>query len=129
MMDPVADVLQALRLARSVCCLCELSAPWGIGFPQRQWSSFHFVLSGGLWLHAGGKPQQFGPGDFVLLPHGRPHQISDAPRTRAVPNERLAYEKLSEHSSLLRHGGAGAQTVLLCGVMGFEGQRFHPLFE
>jgi AraC-like DNA-binding protein len=128
-MDPVTDLLQALRLTHSFCCLCELSAPWGLAFPQRPWTSFHFIVSGEFWLHAGGKPQHFGPGDFVLLPHGRPHQISDAPRTRAIPVNQLVYEKLSESCSVLRHGGAGDRAVLLCGVMGFEGQNFHPLFE
>jgi AraC-like DNA-binding protein len=129
MLDPVTDLLQALRVSRSFCCICELSAPWGLGFPQRPWTSFHFVLSGGFWFNAGGKPQRFGPGDFVLLPHGRPHQISDAPRTHAVPVDQLVYEKLSESCSVLRTGGPGEPAVLLCGVMGFEGQRSHPLFE
>jgi AraC-like DNA-binding protein len=129
MLDPVTDVLQALRLSRSVCCICELSAPWGIAFPQRPWTSFHFVVQGGAWIQADGEPQHFAPGDFVLMPHGRPHQICDAPRTRAVPVGELTYEKLSETCTFLRHGGAGEPTALLCGVMGFEGQLAHPLFE
>jgi AraC-like DNA-binding protein len=129
MMDPVTDLLQALRLTRSFCCLAQLSAPWGLAFPQRSCAGFHFVISGEFWLHLDSKPRHFGPGDLVLLPHGRPHQISDSPRTRPVPADELDYEKLSESCCLLRHGGPGEQALLLCGVMGFEGQLFHPLFE
>ncbi|MFZ4656988.1 MAG: cupin domain-containing protein [Caldilineaceae bacterium] len=84
---------------------------------------FHVVTAGRCQLLVeGAEPQWLQPGDFVLLPHGAGHQLASAATVRAANLFDLLREQVSERYEILRHGGGGAATNLICGAVRFD----HP---
>ena len=76
--DPVADALQDFRLPNGFYCRSERRASWGLEFSGSCGVAFHFVAEGGCYLRCGPEaPLRLNRGDFVLLPHGRDHILSD----------------------------------------------------
>ena len=127
--DPLGEALHFLRMTGSFYCRSELTAPWGLAMPAMEdclW--FHVVTSGRCWLEAGGgEPLCLQPGDFALVPHGAGHRLWTEPQV-ATPNVvELPQDLVSERYSLLRHGGGGAATTLICGVVRFDHPAAHPL--
>jgi AraC-like DNA-binding protein len=68
-------------------------------------------------------------GDLVLIPHGRGHWLLDAPATRPVPLSQLLQPHPSTERPVLRHGGGGAATTLICGGFSFEQVGDFPLLS
>jgi AraC-like DNA-binding protein len=126
--DPVAAVLRDLRATDSFHCHCELTAPWGLDVPARECASFHFVAEGSCYLHAvSGGSTLLEAHDFVLLPHGRGHVISDRPDRLAAPLYSLAYTMVGPNAATLKYGGPGARSVLVCGAARFDDPELHPI--
>jgi AraC-like DNA-binding protein len=119
-MDPLTEVLHSLRLSDGFYCRTEVRAPWGLALPPRDRASFHFVAEGSCWLRADAAPIRLEAGDLVLLPHGRGHRLSDTPGGRTQPIGALPHEQIGRHTAVLRHGGHGARSLLLCGAVRFE---------
>jgi AraC-like DNA-binding protein len=84
---------------------------------------FHVVPSGRFWLEAGGgDPTLLQAGDLGLVPHGEGHVLRSEPGV-AVPGVLdLEREEISDRYEILRHGGGGAPTTLICGAVRFD----HP---
>jgi AraC-like DNA-binding protein len=121
--DPLGEALHYLRMSGMFYCRSELTAPWGLALPPMEGLSFHVLTSGPCWLHVDGmKPRPLQPGDLVLLPHGEGHRLSTERRGRTIPIDELRQERVSERYGILRHGGGGAQTDLVCGAVRFD----HP---
>jgi AraC-like DNA-binding protein len=117
----LADALHDLRVAQTRYCRSELTAPWGLEIPAADLILFHFVAQGRCLLEADGTELTLAAGDLVVFPHGHPHVLMDAPGRVTPDILRLPKHELGEYSSVLVHGGPGAQTVVLCG-----GARFDP---
>lgn len=122
--DPLGEALHFLRMTGSFYCRSELGAPWALALPAAEGcAAFHVVTSGRCWLEVEGAPRkQLVPGDLALVPHGTGHRLSSDPRVRAAKLDELVHEHVSERYAVLRHGGGGAHTSLVCGVVGFD----HP---
>ena len=122
--DPLGEALHSLRMTGIFYSRCDFSAPWGLRLPpMADFLMFHFVTAGRCWLSVAGEEDLLiQPGDLVLLPHGEGHDLlSDTgARTFDLFDLPRAYE--SERYELLRMGGGGAQTSLVCGAVRFE----HP---
>jgi AraC-like DNA-binding protein len=120
--DPLAEVLHLLRLSGAFYCRSELGAPWGLFMPPMEhclW--FHAVQRGRCRVELDGTPAiELGAGDFALVPHGRGHRLRSAPRVAAPNVVDLPQSVVGDRYSLLRHGGAGARTDLVCGVVRLE---------
>jgi AraC-like DNA-binding protein len=98
--------------------------------PRRDHAAFHFVAEGAAWLRGAARiPLCLKPGDFVLIPHGRGHVLSDPRDGEAPLIDTLSFQKIGENGALLRHGGAGARTVLVCGGVRFEDPAANPLLD
>jgi AraC-like DNA-binding protein len=123
--DPLGQALYALRMNGTFYCRSELTEPWGLAMPPFEgclW--FHVVTSGVCTLEVGGAPpQRLAPGDFALVPHGQGHRLYTAPDVPCPAVDTLPQEMPSERYSLLRHGGGGAATTLVCGVVAFDTSR------
>lgn len=130
MTDLLSDILRPLRLRGNLYYRTELSAPWGIEVPaDRQIARFHVVLHGGCWLRVAGVEElvYLAAGDLVIVPHGSRHEILAAPDTPCRPlAEVLAAQPVSSEG-LLRYGGGGEQTALVCGYFNFDEDVLHPL--
>src|SRR5689334_416289 len=115
--DVLSGVLQALGLESRVFCRSVLRAPWSLALRASELAHFHVVRSGAAWLHlAGCEPLALAAGDLVVLPHGRGHSLSDDARRRRLPSARqVKLGPASRGCHVLRLGGRGAETELVCG--------------
>jgi AraC-like DNA-binding protein len=122
--DPLGEALHSLRMNGVFYCRSELSAPWGLTLPPMPghlW--FHVVTSGAVRLQAGEADARWlRPGDLALVPHGAGHALRSDTDAAAPAILDLEREALSDRYEILRHGGGGAPTILVCGAVRFD----HP---
>ncbi|MDH3202390.1 MAG: AraC family transcriptional regulator [Myxococcales bacterium] len=122
--DPVGEALHYLRMSGAFYCRSEFTAPFGLDMPPfPDTLMFHIMITGRCWLEVPGEePQCLQPGDLGLVPHGRGHRLTSDPGAEGVQLFDLPREQISERYELLRHGGGGAPTTMLCGAVTFD----HP---
>jgi len=122
--DPLGEALHFLRMSGVVYTRSELTAPWGVDLPAMpDCVLFHVVTSGHCWLDVeGAEPLQLQPGEFTLVPHGEGHRISDSQGSPAANLFDIPREQVSQRYEILRHGGGGEPTNLVCGAVRFD----HP---
>jgi AraC-like DNA-binding protein len=129
-LDPLTEVLQDLRLSGSFYCRSELRAPWGLTIPGRGLAAFHFVAEGACFLRKSGSDAlRLESGDFVLVPRGEGHTLSDTPDGASLSIEELPHESIGQNAAVLRHGGGGARSLLICGAVRFDDPAVHPLLD
>jgi AraC-like DNA-binding protein len=123
--------MDAVRLRSRVFCRSELKAPWGIALERSHYAHFHVIERGGAWLRIEGEePVALAGGDLVVVPHGAGHTLTDALATKARPLAEMAGRRASEGGCVvMRGGGEGAETQLVCGSFRFERREAHPLVE
>ncbi|MCC5811764.1 MAG: AraC family transcriptional regulator [Ectothiorhodospiraceae bacterium] len=122
--DPLGDALHLLRMSGTFYSRSEFSAPWGVELPPLPDSlMFHVVTDGECWLETSGTdPTLLRPGNLVLMPHGEGHRLLSEPGTPAAALFDLPREQLSDCYEVMRHGGGGAPTTVICGAVRFD----HP---
>ena len=127
--DPLGEALHFLRMNGAFYCRSELSAPWGMTMtPMPGYVWFHVVTSGRVWLEAGDAERRLlGPGDLALVPHGEGHVLRSEPGAPAPGILELDRELVSERYEILRHGGGGDPTTLICGAVRFDHPSAHNL--
>ncbi len=127
--DPLGEVLHHLRMSGMFYCCSELSEPWGIDLPPlSDCLMFHVVMSGRCWLEVDGvAPRLLQPGEFALIPHGHGHRIVSDLGVEAARLFDIDREAVSDCYELLRHGGGGALTTMVCGAVHFEHPAAHQL--
>ncbi|MGC5616641.1 cupin domain-containing protein [Georgenia sp. Z1491] len=127
--DRLARALQTLRMRGLLYTRSDLTAPWALRMPTVPDSlSFHVVTSGACRLEVeSGETVELAAGDLALVPHGRGHVVAgvdgaDGTRGAGTPRavEELPQRWLGEHYSVLEHGGGGARTQLVCGIVAFD---------
>ena len=120
--DPLGEALHFLRMDGAFYCRSELTAPWGLTMPPMPgclW--FHAVTSGRFRLEVpGGEAEWILPGELALVTDGAGHVLRDEPGSPAPDILDLEREQVSERYELLRHGGGGEPSQLLCGAVRFE---------
>ena len=119
--DPLGEALHTLRMDSSLYTRSEFTAPWGLELPALpDHVMFHVVTSGSCWLKVEGEePRQLKPGDLALVPHGRGHRLLSELGAAAAKLFDLPREQVSERYEVLRHGGSGAATTMMCGAVRF----------
>jgi AraC-like DNA-binding protein len=129
--DPLGEALHFLRMNGAFYCRSELSAPWGLTMmPMPGYIWFHVVTAGEVRLEAGdAEPTLIRPGDLGLVPHGEGHVLRSAPGVEAPGVLELDREEISDRYELLRHGGGGAPTTLICGAVRFDHPAARNLIE
>lgn len=123
-MDPLGEALHSLRISGTFYCRSELSAPWGLTLPRMPgYLWFHVVTAGGCSLEMNDtEPRPLRPGDFALVPHGRGHCLRSEPGAAAPSVLELEHDYTSDTYAVLRHGGGGTPTTLICGLVEID----HP---
>jgi AraC-like DNA-binding protein len=129
--DPLGEALHFLRMSGIIYCRSEFTAPWALALPaMRDWLMFHVVISGRCWLEVEGAGRRvLQPGDLALVPHGRGHKLASEPGTPAAKLFDLPRAQVSECYEILRHGGGGAATTLVCGAVRFDHPAAHQLVK
>ena len=122
--DPLGEALYFLRMSGTFYSCCEFRAPWGLELPPMSGTlMFHVVTSGRCWLEAEGTdPRPLQPGELALVPHGEGHRLASEPGVRGVRLFDIVSEDASERFEVLRQGGDGSLTTLVCGTVRFD----HP---
>ncbi len=137
-MDIFDQLLADLRQESCVFCRLEVTEPWHIQKSACSVAPFYAVLSGKARIEAANNAYDLCAGDFLVLPGGEPHQVkgADPASARPVPLLSLLAEAGAEpwkpgvryrRTVHLRHGGGGAQSVLLIGIFYFGDRRKNPL--
>lgn len=122
--DALGRALHLLRMNGAFYCRAELTAPWGMSMPAMPgYLWFHVVLTGTLRLEApDAEPQDVGAGELALVPLGTGHALRSQPGVPVPDVLTLDREQVSDRYEVLRHGGGGAATSLVCGAVRLE----HP---
>jgi AraC-like DNA-binding protein len=122
MTDALGEALHLMRMSGTFYCRNELSEPWGLTMPDMTdclW--FHVLTSGRCEVEVDGGITSLEPGDVLLVPGGQGHRLfsgdAESPIVTTLPHE---FE--TDSYAILRHGGGGAVTHLVCGAVRFD----HP---
>lgn len=109
----------------------ELTAPWSIALPaMRDCLMFHMVNSGQCSLEVSGRENlKMRPGDFSLVPHGEGHILSSKQGLQPTNLFDIPREQISERYEILRYGGGGEPTMLICGAVRFSHPAARHLIE
>jgi AraC-like DNA-binding protein len=140
-MDPLSDVLRAVRLTGAYFYLVEASAPWGIGTcPARDLVprilpdaehliAYHVLVSGSCWGGLeGGQQVRMEPGDVLMFPHGDAHVMSGS-EMLGVSVDRLSATSKRYPETVRLGSGDSRETMLVCGFLGCDARPFNPLLR
>jgi AraC-like DNA-binding protein len=122
--DPLGEALHSLRMSGAFYCRSEFTEPWGLTLPPLpDYLWFHVVTAGSVALDLGdGAPTTLHTGDLALVTQGAGHRLGSDPAAPAPGILDLEREEVSERYEILRHGGGGARTLMMCGAVRFD----HP---
>ncbi len=145
-LDPLSDVLRAVRLTAAVFFRVEATAPWVIEMPDgaalargfapraQHVISYHVVTDGTCWGGLPGEaPFSLEAGDVLVLPHGDPYVMSIGKGMRGGPSrdEVVGFLRAMSLGQLpfisAEHGGGPEHLQLVCGFLGCDTRPFNPL--
>lgn len=140
-MDPLSDVLRAVRLNGAYFYLVEAAAPWSASvlaardlvphaLPESEHIiSYHILLSGTCWGGLEGGPQvRMQPGDVIVFPHGDPYLMSSAEGQRCT-DERLGTTPRRYPDTAILGPHAGGDTHFMCGFLGCDVRPYNPMLS
>jgi len=140
--DLLSDLLGSMHLSGAVFLRTEFREPWSILTPDacllahllrlrsERTIPFHIIAEGGCRLEMEGhEPVWLDEGDAVLLPYGNAHVLSGRNRSDTVPVGALVPPPPWDGIQVLRHGGEGTPTQLVCGFLQCDELRFHPILR
>ncbi|WP_265942733.1 AraC family transcriptional regulator [Dechloromonas sp. A34] len=132
-MDVLSDVFAAVRFSGGVFLDAEFTAPWCVvsqvgpeefeaqGRMPAHLIAYHYVVDGRLFVRVGDGPAlAVQAGEIVLLPRNDGHVLGSAPGLRPVIVDNLIHGPSPEAPALLRYGGGGEPTRIVCGYLGCE---------
>jgi AraC-like DNA-binding protein len=122
-LDPLAEALQPLQMTGAFYCSSELTGPWGMTLPPLPgYAWFHVISEGGCELEVEGESRALRRGDLALVPRGTGHVLRSVPGAEAPDILSLDRKQVSDRYEVLRHGGGGERSRMICGAVRFE----HP---
>jgi AraC-like DNA-binding protein len=140
-MDPLSEVLRAVRLTGGVFLVVRMTAPWCVISEvtaedcrpyletPAQIVSYHVITAGNCLLSVAGEPWvPLQAGEVVLLPRNDVHQLASAPGITAVRGDSLVRPSPDGGLARVVHGGGGALTTMVCGFLGSE-EAHNPLLQ
>lgn len=127
--DPLGDALHFLRMSGVFYCRSEFSAPFALDLPAFEATMmFHVVTAGQCWLEVdGAEPYLLRPGGLALVPHGEGHQLRSEPGAAPTGLFDAPRQVVSDRYEILRLGGGGTTSTVVCGVVRFDHPAAHQL--
>jgi len=144
--DPLADVLNSIKLTGALFFLVDATSPWCVEVPEaeafaeiilpraRHIISYHVVIEGrGFASVPGVAPVSFQAGDIIVFPHADPYLMLSAP---GVPPELDSEETLQFFRAMAagqlpfvvtEGGGEDPPAQFVCGFLGCDTLPFNPL--
>lgn len=136
--DPLSDVLRAVRLNGAFFYKVEAGAPWSVSaqpaadlLPRimpgaEHLIPYHILLSGTCWGGLMDESQvEMRPGDVIMFPHGDPHFMSSASGGLLAPGLDAPPPRFPETQFL--GPSAERDTTFVCGFLGCDLRPFNPL--
>ena len=140
--DALSDMLSGMHLAGTVLFRAECREPWSVttpdptqiagmlAFRSRHIVPFHVVASGSCRIvMAGRAPVELAEGDAVLLPYGDGHELMGSEDIPSIPLGGLLPTLPWSSPCVLRHGGSGSVTKIICGFVQCDELLFHPVLR
>lgn len=141
--DPLSDLLGSMHLAGVVLFRAEFREPWALNAPDscqlarllpfrtEHIIPFHIVAEGGCWLELKDRERVWlEAGDAVLLPYGDGHGLlGREPAAQAVTPGQLLPPPPWSDIPVMKHGGAGGLTHIICGFLQCDELLFHPILN
>jgi AraC-like DNA-binding protein len=128
--DPLLEILKVVRLRSALFFNAEMSAPWCLHEPgsdvigrSLNVSSghlilFHLVLQGTAFSRtADGSEEILNADDIVVIPHGDVHTLGNGWPEKPVDAVTTFAGNLKDGLKLVKFGGGGEVTKLVCGYM------------
>jgi AraC-like DNA-binding protein len=129
-MDVLSEVLKVVKLRGALFFNAEASAPWCLNEPSSAQIApslkigsgrvilYHFVLEGRAFARTpDGRQEDLSSGDVVLIPHGDVHLLGNGWPEKPVDAIKAFAGNLKDGLKLVRFGGGGEVTKLVCGYM------------
>jgi AraC-like DNA-binding protein len=139
--DPLSQILKALRLEAGIFFDAEFTTPWCIDsapgsegarqiLPSAEHVAiYHLLVEGGcrVRLPDQAAAMELAPGDLIMFPHGDGHLLGSDVRRPALPAATLV--RTSPEGGLARivHGGGGARTHFICGYVACDSRLCRPM--
>lgn len=124
----ITDVLRSVRLQGTLCFEAQLAAPWGFHFPADRCARFHHVVSGSCWVSVEDGPwNELAEGEAILFPQGSTHRLASEPEADTVDGQCLL--AALDADGVIRLGGSGPRTGLVCGHFTHHHDIRHPLLD
>jgi AraC-like DNA-binding protein len=87
---------------------------------------FHVIASGKAWIETYESERHWASeGDVIVLPYGDGHRMGGSEPAEPVPVADLIDDPPWERMPIIRHGGQGGATHVVCGYLTCD----HPLFD
>lgn len=136
---PLDAALARLRLDGAIFLLGEYSESWAYqsmppadaavllapGAPHM--ILFHLVASGRCWIEAGGGERLWADaGDVIVIPYNDEHRMGGVGEAALVPITTLIDPPPWQRMPVIRHGGGGSLTSVVCGYLTCDDPLFDP---
>ena len=136
----VREGLRCLQLSGAIFLRAHLSAPWAYDSPAdeemgqmlrpggRRLVIFHIFTGGQCHLELGrGGGADMLPGDIAIFPFADQHRIGHPSLERAVPIRDLMPPQPWTTLPVVRFGGGGQETTMVCGYLYCDDLPFNPV--
>jgi AraC-like DNA-binding protein len=140
--DVLSDVLRVFRVTGAALLRGDFRAPWSWVTPPASAIArmlhpgatrlviFHIVAEGGCWVEVAGNPRvALEAGDVVGFPHGHVHTMGGGAGAVTVPIASLFPPQPWNELPVLRQGGTGALTRIVCVYLRCDEFVFNPLLD
>ncbi len=140
--DMLSDILRIIRFSGAIDLRTEFSAPWIIEslpysdfadafqFHTKHIVPFHIVVQGNCWVQANdGTRKALSQGDIIIFPHGDSHILGDRLDQKPVFVHQLLPAPPWNEPPILKYGGGGDVTQLVCGFLQCEELLQHPFLK
>ncbi|MBI3523435.1 MAG: AraC family transcriptional regulator [Betaproteobacteria bacterium] len=127
-MDPIEDIITAMRVESALYARLEAKAPWGITFASGPHVRFGIVVRGHCWLSADGLPQPIAlsGGDCFIVRADARFILQDETASPLLSCEAIFAGRTTGTIGL---GGNGTLTDIVSGRFAFDASAGEPLMS
>lgn len=139
-LDLLANVLSTVRLTGAIFLRAEYTAPWAYESPSaddlihllapaaRRLILFHLVAEGRCWIRVStGEQLEAEAGSVIVIPYGDQHVMASGSQVPPVAIASLLAPPPWETFPVIRHGGGGEPTKVVCGYLHCDDSIFDPV--